>query len=231
MPLLILLLTIAFAGSTLWVPDFGGFNPDQFPVPQDDPPVQPAGYAFAIWGVIYAWLLVSAGFGVLRRWDAPDWADMRPALAVSLAVGAVWLPAAVLSPVLATVLIWAMLVPALIALWRAPVRNAGWASLPIGLYAGWLSAASCVAIGLLLAGYGLLDELLTAFLMIVVATALASVVQWRLARAPSYGVAVIWAFVAIWVAADPVNVGLAALAGALVVLGPTLRAAYLMARA
>lgn len=231
MPLLILLLTIAFAGSTLWVPDFGGFNPDQFPVPQDNPPVQPAGYAFAIWGVIYAWLLMSAVFGVLRRWDAPDWADMRPALAVSLAVGAVWLPAAVLSPVLATVLIWAMLVPALIALWRAPVGDAGWASLPIGLYAGWLSAASCVAVGLLLAGYGVLDELLTAFLMITVATALASVVQWRLARAPSYGVAVIWAFVAIWVAADPVNVGLAALAGALVVLGPTLRAAYLMARA
>lgn len=222
MPLLVLLLTIAFAGSTLWVPDFGGFDPDRFPVPQNNPPVQPAGYAFAIWGVIYLWLLVSALFGVLKRRDAPDWVAMRVPLAMSLAVGAVWLPAAVLSPVLATVLIWAMLVPALVALWRAPVLDAGWASLPIGLYAGWLSAASCVAIGLLLAGYGLLDEVTTAFVMITVATVLATVVQVRLGRAPTYGVAVIWAFVAICVAA-PASVAIAAGIGALIVAAATLR--------
>ena len=229
MPLLILLLTIAFAGSTLWVPDFGGFDPERFPVPQNDPPVQPAGYAFAIWGVIYFWLLVSAGFGLFKRRDAPDWTGMRPALAVSLAVGAIWLPAAVLSPVLATVLIWAMLVPALIALSRSPQLDAGWASLPIGLYAGWLSAASCVAIGLLLAGYGVLDEVPTAFLMIAIATGLAYVVQTRLSRAPTYGIAVIWAFVGIMAAAPP-TVGIAAFIGMAVVALATLRAALAMGR-
>ncbi len=229
MPLLILLLTIAFAGSTLWVPDFGGFDPERFPVPQNDPPVQPAGYAFAIWGVIYFWLLVSAGFGLFKRRDAPDWTGMRPALAVSLAVGAVWLPAAVLSPVLATVLIWAMLVPALIALSRSPQLDAGWASLPIGLYAGWLSAASCVAIGLLLAGYGVLHEVPTAFLMIAIATGLAYVVQTRLNRAPTYGIAVIWAFVGIMAAAPP-TVGIAAFIGMAVVALATLRAALAMGR-
>ena len=229
MPLLILLLTIAFAGSTLWVPDFGGFDPERFPVPQNDPPVQPAGYAFAIWGVIYFWLLVSAGFGLFKRPDAPDWTGMRPALAVSLAVGAVWLPAAVLSPVLATVLIWAMLVPALIALSRSPQLDAGWASLPIGLYAGWLSAASCVAIGLLLAGYGVLDEVPTAFLMIAIATGLAYVVQTRLNRAPTYGIAVIWAFVGIMAAAPP-TVGIVAFIGMAVVALATLRAALAMGR-
>ena len=229
MPLLILLLTIAFAGSTLWVPDFGGFDPERFPVPQNDPPVQPAGYAFAIWGVIYFWLLVSAGFGLFKRRDAPDWTGMRPTLAVSLAVGAVWLPAAVLSPVLATVLIWAMLVPALIALSRSPQLDAGWASLPIGLYAGWLSAASCVAIGLLLAGYGVLDEVPTAFLMIAIATGLAYVVQTRLNRAPTYGIAVIWAFVGIMAAAPP-TVGIAAFIGMAVVALATLRAALARGR-
>ncbi|WP_299149456.1 hypothetical protein [uncultured Tateyamaria sp.] len=224
MPYLILLLTLAFAGSTLWVPDFGGFNPDQFPVPQNDPAVQPAGYAFAIWGVIYLWLLVSAVFGVLRRRDAPDWRDMRGPLAISLAVGAIWLPAAVLSPVLATLLIWAMLIPALIALIRSPVHDAGWASLPVGLYAGWLSAASCVAIGLLLAGYGLLAEIPTAVIMIVAATALATVIQNRLRRAPTYGVAVIWALVGICVAAPTLVAVLAAIA-IMVVAVPTVRAA------
>ena len=62
---LTLALSVLFALSPLLAPDFGGFDPDQFPVPQDDPPVQPAGYGFAIWGVIYVWLILSAGFGVL----------------------------------------------------------------------------------------------------------------------------------------------------------------------
>lgn len=44
------LLAVTFAISPFFVTDFGGFDPDQFPVAQDRPPVQPAGYAFAIWG-------------------------------------------------------------------------------------------------------------------------------------------------------------------------------------
>ena len=40
----------------------------------------PAGYAFAIWGVIYAWLVVSAVYGVIWRREAKDWEAMRPAL-------------------------------------------------------------------------------------------------------------------------------------------------------
>ena len=223
MPLVVLVLTIAFAASTLWVPDFGGFDPDAFPIPQNNPPVQPAGYAFAIWGVIYLWLLISALFGLLRRRDAQDWAAMRRPLTASLAVGAIWLPAAVLSPILATVLIWTMLVPALIAMWRSPTTDAAWASWPIALYAGWLSAASFVAIGLLLAGYGVLDSTITAVAMIICATALASVIQWRLRRAPTYGVAVIWALVGIMVAAPALVGALAGIAVAIVAV-PTLRA-------
>jgi len=224
MAYLVLILTVAFAASTLIIPDFGGFDSDQFPIPQDNPPVQPAGYAFAIWGVIYLWLLASALFGLLRRRHAPDWAAMRAPLAISLAVGAIWLPAAVLSPVLATVLIWAMLLPALVALWRSPVLDPGWASWPIALYAGWLSAASCVALGLLLAGYGWLDQTITAVLMIALAAGLATLIQARLNRASTYGIAVIWAFIAIAVSAPALVGGLALLAGAVVAV-PTIRAA------
>ena len=42
---------LLFAVSPLFTQGFNGFEPDQFPVPQDDPPVQPAGYAFSIWGL------------------------------------------------------------------------------------------------------------------------------------------------------------------------------------
>lgn len=224
MPVLVLLLALAFAASPLWVPGFGGFDADQFPVPQVDPPVQPKGYAFAIWGVIYLWLIVGAGFGVWKRRSDPAWAPMRAPLACSLAVGAIWLPVAVRSPVWATVLIWAMLMPALLALWRAPRTDAWAATWPVGLYAGWLSAASCVAVGLLLAGYGVIGQATAAWAMVTVAIMLALAVQWALCRAPTYGLAVIWALFAVAVQNSFAGVGLVALAGAALLVTPTLRA-------
>ena len=70
----VLVMALAFGASSFIVPDFGGFDADQFPVPQEDPAVQPAGYAFAIWAVIYLWLLAGAAFGLVARATAPDWA-------------------------------------------------------------------------------------------------------------------------------------------------------------
>jgi hypothetical protein len=210
---LTVLLCMTFAGSTLWVPDFGGFDADQFPVPQDNPPVQPAGYAFAIWAVIYVWLLIGMIFGALKRPDDPAWHAMRSPLCLSLAIGSIWLPVAVLSPVWAAILIWAMLIPALIALFRAPRRDRGWALGPVGLYAGWLSAASCVALGLIAAGYGYLNEVGAAFVFVFAALVVASAVQTQLKRAPSYGIAVIWALIAIVVQNYATEPTVAALAG------------------
>ncbi|WP_227269777.1 hypothetical protein [Roseobacter weihaiensis] len=224
---LTVLLCLTFAGSTLWVPDFGGFDAEQFPIPQDNPPVQPAGYAFAIWGLIYSWLLLGMIYGLWRRAEDPAWHAMRLPLCVSLAVGSVWLPVAVLSPVWAAVLIWVMLIPALIALFRAPNHDTGWALAPVGLYAGWLSAASCVALGLVAAGYGYISAEAAAFLFVFLALVIASAVQSQLGRAPSYGLAAIWALVAIVVQNIDSNPTVAALAGggALALLRPVWKAA------
>jgi hypothetical protein len=224
--LIVVLLTLAFVLSPFWVPGFGGFDPDQFPIPQIDPPVQPEGYAFAIWGVIYVWLLGGAAFGLLRRHDAVDWAAMRPALALSMAVGAMWLPVAVRSPVWATILIWVMLISALIALMRTPRADTLWAALPLGLYAGWLSAASFVALGLMAAGYGFATQATAAWVCVGLASGLAFMVQWRLRRAPTYGIAVIWALVAVAVQNGFELGGVASLAilGAALLAWPTLRA-------
>ncbi|KIC51113.1 tryptophan-rich sensory protein [Tateyamaria sp. ANG-S1] len=226
MPLLVLILAVTFAASPFWVPDFGGFESDQFPIPQNDPPVQPAGYAFAIWGPIYLWLIVGAAFGVLKRWSTPDWAPVRAPLAVSLAVGSVWLPVAVQSAVWATILIWVMLISALVALWRSPRLEPWVAAWPVGLYAGWLSAASCVALGLMLAGYGFTSKQTAAWVMVTAAVVLALVIQRALGRAPTYGIAVIWALVAIGVqnGFDLRSVGALAVVGALVMLRPTISA-------
>lgn len=219
-------LCLTFAGSTFVVPEFGGFDADQFPIPQEDPPIQPAGYAFAIWGVIYLWLLVGMGYGLLRRADEADWHAMRVPLCISLAVGSIWLPVAVTSAFWAAILIWLMLIPALIALFRAPRRDVAYAVLPVGLYTGWLSAASCVALGLVAAGWGYLDANTAAFTFIFLALVLASAVQSQLGRAPSYGIAVIWALVAIVVQNLGANPTVAALAGggALALLRPVWKA-------
>lgn len=223
---LCVLLCISFAGSTVWVPDFGGFDADQFPVRQDNPPVQPAGYAFAIWGVIYVWLLVGMAFGAGWRSHDAAWHAMRVPLCLSLAVGSIWLAVAVRTPIGASVLIWVMLITGLIALFRAPKGDTGWAALPVGLYAGWLSAASCVSLGLLAAGYGYMDATTAAFVFVFMALVLASSLQSTLGRAPTYGLGVIWALCGIVVQnlGSAPNVAAIAGGGAIALLIPTWKA-------
>lgn len=224
--ILCFLLSIGFAAAPFLVSGFAGFDPDRFPVPQIDPPVQPAGYAFGIWGLIYGWLILGLGWGALMARTDGQWHDMRLPLSVSLAVGTVWLSVAVLSPLWASLLIWVMLIFALVALFLAPVNDATWASWPVGLYAGWLSAASCVSLGLLAAGYGWMNETTAALVFVGLAIMIGCFVQAALGRAPTYGIAVIWALVAVVVAnlETVPMVAYVAAGGAVVMAVPTLRA-------
>ncbi len=224
----ILLFTaaVAFATAPLLVPSFGGFDPRDFPYPPQDPPVQPASYAFAIWGLLYLWLLAHAIFGLLRRAENPDWDAPRWPLFVSLAIGAVWLETANRMPVMATVLIWVMTGCALAALMRTPRQSARQSErqsdrwllrAPIAAYAGWLTAAAGVGTGVVLTGYGLLSPIAAALAMLVVILALALTVQMR-SQAPEYGAAVLWALIGVVVA----NVSRAPAVAAAALLGAAL---------
>ncbi|WP_372423371.1 hypothetical protein [Salinarimonas chemoclinalis] len=191
---------LAFATAPLAFP-FAGFDPDLFPVPQVDPPVQPAGYAFGIWGPIYLWLLTSAAFGLVRRGDDRAWDRPRWQLAGSLIVGAAWLGVAQTSAIWATVLIWVMLTLALVALARTPETERWLLRAPVALYAGWLTAASWVSIGLLGAGFGLwLGAQGWAVACLLGALVTAGLVLTRVPAIPLYAVAVVWALVAVAVA-------------------------------
>jgi hypothetical protein len=193
----LLLVSIAFAVVPFFV-NFSGYDPDIFPVPQDDPPGQPAGYAFAIWGVIYLWLIISAAIGLWRFADDPTWRSARLPLLVSLIVGVAWLPVAQNNPIAASVLIWMMLVPALIALARAPDHARLAFKAPIALYTGWLAAASWVTIALVGAGYGIaFDATVWAIIILLGATVLSVFVLLRLRAIPEFGVGVTWALVAV----------------------------------
>lgn len=133
-----LALAIAFAAAPLVTEPFTGYSASQLPYPQPDPVIQPIGPAFSIWIVIYLWLIVGAGFGALRAADGSSWHEMRKPLSISLAIGVCWLWVANASPILATVLILAMTITAILAMRRAGRSKRIWKRGPIGLYAGWL---------------------------------------------------------------------------------------------
>ena len=165
------------------------------------------------------------GWGLWKRREDYLWHDMRLPLALSLFVGCFWLAVAVASPIWASVLIWVMLVSALYALFRAPREDRGFAALPVGLYAGWLSAASCVTLGLLAAGYGWMSGPTAGLVFVGLAIVIAAGVQSSLMRAPTYGIGVIWALVAVVVANVATAPTVAALAagGAIALILPTYR--------
>lgn len=208
--LLTLIATAAFVLSPLVTDPFSGFTPDRFPVPQVNPPVQPAGYAFAIWGVIYAWLSLSAVFGLWKRPDDPDWQAMRLPLILSLGPGALWLWVAGIDPLGATALIFWMLGMALWALLRAPRHDRWLAQAPVALYAGWLTAAAHVSLGISLGGFGLTSPELAAIIALAMAVGVTLAVLSRRPHAIEYAAAVLWALVGVLVA----NLG-----GAIVVQG------------
>ncbi len=225
---LTLLFTATFIGSSFFT-TFTGFESSQLPIPQINPPIQPAGYAFAIWGLIYAWLVVSAVFGIWKHSTDAAWDAMRTPLIISLVIGTPWLWVATQSAIAATVLIFVMAITAITATLRAPLADRWRALAPVALYAGWLTAASFVSLGSTMAGYGvLMDQTGWAYAGIAMALLVALTVQSRVPAAPTYGLVVIWALVGIIVANGLTGVGITALGGIVimgVLLGAQLRQA------
>lgn len=220
--LILLLVTVAFGLAPLVTPPFTGYDPSLFPVDIGRPAIQPAGYAFSIWSVIYLWLIVHAAYGAWKRAADPTWDRTRLPLTVAIGVGVVWLWIAGQSAVWGTVTIWIMAAGALTAFLRAPTEPDRWLlSAPQAIFAGWLTAAAAVSTGILIAGHGVLSNSGSALAMLALVLGIALVVQARKPRMPVYGLTVIWALAGVIVAnrADNALVAGAAAAGAVVMLG------------
>ncbi len=221
-PWLVLLAAIAFFIAPFVSPPFTGYDPDMFPVVIDRPYIQPAGYAFSIWGLIYTWLAVHAVFGVIKRRDDLAWDVTRLPLAGSALLGAVWLAIAGVAPGAATAVIWVMLGLAVLALLRAdPARDRWLLVAPIAIYAGWLSAAAAVSLGVILAGFGWLSNTGSAIVMLALVLAMAVTIQLRKRGVLEYGATVIWALAGViavnW--SDARTVAYVAAAGIVVMAG------------
>jgi hypothetical protein len=70
-------------------------------------------------------------------------------------------------------------------------------SAPLAIFAGWVSAASLVSVGIMLGGYGLLPHPTAALVMVAVLVAAALYIQSRQPMMPVYGATVVWAIVAV----------------------------------
>ena len=201
LPWLSALAVAAFVISPAVTADFNGFPPEIFPIPQINPPVQPAGYAFSIWGLIYIWLCAHIGYGLWSRRDARTWVKPRVGLLLALGLGAFWLALANSAPIAATVLIFWMLFWSLYAFLKAPAQKDRWfLQAPIGVLAGWLSAASFVSLGLVLAGFGVVSQVPAALLALGGLVLLGLIVQTRKPTAVEYGATLIWALIGVLVA-------------------------------
>ncbi len=212
LPLLILVLSVAFPLSGYLIP-FDGYDGSQVPIPQEDPPVQPAGWAFSVWLVIFLGLFASAVFGLRRRADDPDWDRARLPLVLSLGLGTPWAAIANLSAIWATVVIFLMLGTALWALLVAPRKDRWLLQAPVALYAGWLTAASFVSLGSTMAGWDIgPGSLGWAFLAIPLALLTAVAVLVAKPEAPEYAVTVAWALFGIAVKNGAAFPGVTALA-------------------
>lgn len=226
--ILVFVATLFFVLSPLMSGGFTGFEPGQFPVPQDDPPVQPAGYAFSIWGLIYVWLLISAGTGLFLRAKDEAWEPARLPLFLSLAPGAAWIGVAQISALWASLLLFWMLWMAIWALARTPYIDRWTFQAPVAVYAGWLTAAGWVSVGLLGAGHGIVfGPVVWALIALTGALVTGAAVLIALDRAPEYGCALIWALVGVIVAnaeSTPI-VAFAAIGGAVVIGLLSIRAA------
>ncbi len=204
MRVLVFILALAFAASPLLSPNFAGYKPEQFPVQISNWPAQPAGWAFSIWLLIYAALILAAAYAIMRAPDDEHWNRIAPPLAISLAIGVFWVPVAGSSPLIATVMIVPMMAFATAALARS--GPALWQTIPLGLYAGWLTAATGVAISVIMAGYGLAGAQMAAVLMLCAVLAVALLVSATLPRTWPYRAGVIWALVGVIAAnVSPLN--------------------------
>ena len=166
-------LLVVFAVGQLISPIFSGLFGGAFTTADraGEPPITPAGYTFAIWGVIE---LLSLGYAIWALWwrkrSDPTLLDrLAVPLAVVFAGFSAWLVAAELEPNWATLAVFVVMILGLlralsvalternaIAAWPRLGRWLLWGTL--GLYTGWSSIAIWLNLTTGLAGSGVADH-------------------------------------------------------------------------
>jgi hypothetical protein len=227
-----ILRTIAVAAAALFavatpiVQSLSGVTPtgETELVREGDTTLEAAGYAFAIWGLIYAGLVAYAVYQLLP--STPEKPALRllgwPSVVAMTGCG-LWLIAAVYDVKLATMLI---IIGSALAL-CVPLAKGGLAqtrldfwliTAPLSMLAGWLTIASAINTLTVLTGWGVIDARSAPFWAAggVIAAILIGAGITVVSRNWIYPLPIAWGLAAVWVAeqSDRPNVALMAAAGA-----------------
>lgn len=195
-------------------------------------PVTPAGYAFAIWGLIYAACLALAVYQLLPSQRSRE-VHRRTGwwLAAAFACSTVWVPIFGSRTIwLAQVVIVTLVGCLAVAAHR--LSTCGPASgtaervllrLPVTVYLGWATLATAAGFGLTFRAFGMpADGLLAvgiSLALVLLATIVSVVVVTRVSAAGGFAFTACWALVAVAVATYVGPVRVAALVAIAVVLG------------
>jgi hypothetical protein len=226
------ILVLVAAVQQLIVPIFvnpftGGGNPLRFGTPSQ---IEPAGYAFSIWGPIYL-LALAYGAWQLTAGRSDDAARRIAPLAIVVYAGSsAWLYVAQHGPLFATMPILAVMAICATASLFIALQDRGRAGLswwamvpPFGLYAGWTICATFVNIAEVAPAYGFNRFGLSvpgyALLSLLVLGVLALVLVWRTRGSVPFAATIVWALIAVAIAgvsrgADPWVIGAALAANA-----------------
>ena len=208
MRMLVLLAAIAMP-VVAWFSNQGAFGPDQSEISSRYPLlVQPAGYAFSIWSLIFLLDIVYA----LRQATGARKRDrllarIAPATALGFVCTTLWMPVYAQEWLwLCVLLIFVALGTLLWAAWTAHRGHADlWTRTALGLHAGWLSIAAILNLAQALLGEGVIpadpgNQLGWSFVLLAVAAVLALAANAAMHGAFSYALAAAWGFVGVTVA-------------------------------
>ena len=210
MRLLVLLLSLAMPVVS-WFSQQAAFGPTNKEISDQYPTlVVAAGYAFAIWGLIFALDLVYAAWQVTgaRRRNA-TLGRVAPWAAAGFALTAAWMPLFSMSQFWLCLLVifaaTACLVRCAWLLSRDPVPEKGQrvlAWLPLSLHAGWLSLAAFLNLAQVVVAYQLLPvdrQLPWSLALFALAAAMLLALNQRMRGNAAYVLAALWALVAVYV--------------------------------
>lgn len=171
----------------------------------------PAGYVFAIWGIIYLGLTAFAAYQLLPGQAAnPRFRRMGYLFAQSCLVNAAWLVCWHYELIVLTVFLMVALLALLIAIYlilhagdAQVTRSETWlARVPFSIYLGWITIATVANVTDLLwslrwDGFGIAPEIWTV-IMLAVGFALATAMAFT-RRDAAYTLVIVWAFAGIGV--------------------------------
>ena len=210
MRLLVVLLAIAMP-VVAWLSNSGRFGPDNGTVSDRYPTLLvAAGYAFAIWGVIFLLDLAYAAWqatGERRRDDTV--AHVAPWAAAGFALTTAWMPLFSMGQFwLCLAIIFGAafcLVRCALILSRDRTPQRGqwmWAWTPLSLHAGWVSLAAFLNLAQVIVAYKLLPThamLGWSLVLMALAAAVLLLANARMRGNIDYAIAAVWGLVAVYV--------------------------------